>query len=94
MGSDFENEELRVQVNTLRYELDNLKQERDLTELRHEKELRELQLRADSDFRKAQVGGVALFETFLMLTDQCFFTRVPKPQAIEQAKRANLWPKN
>ncbi|CRG89573.1 Spindle assembly checkpoint component mad1 [Talaromyces islandicus] len=49
-----ENEELRVQVNTLRYELDNLKQERDLMELRHEKDLRDLQLKADSDFRKAQ----------------------------------------
>lgn len=52
---DAENEELRVQVNTLRYELDNLKQERDLMELRHEKDLRDLQLKADSDFRKAQV---------------------------------------
>lgn len=52
---DLENEELRVQVNTLRYELDNIKQERDLTELRHEKELRDIQLKADSDFRKAQV---------------------------------------
>lgn len=58
MYSDFENEELRVQVNTLRYELDNLKQERDLTDLRHEKELRDLQLRADSDFRKAQVSHI------------------------------------
>ncbi|GAM42854.1 hypothetical protein TCE0_044r17202 [Talaromyces pinophilus] len=57
--NDFENEELRVQVNTLRYELDNLKQERDLTELRHEKELRDLQLRADSDFRKAQGAEAA-----------------------------------
>ncbi|KAH8698560.1 M protein repeat protein [Talaromyces proteolyticus] len=53
---DADNEELRVQVNTLRYELDNLKQERDLTELRNEKELRELQLKADSDFRKAQAA--------------------------------------
>jgi hypothetical protein len=52
---DAENEELRVQVNALRYELDNLKQERDLMELRHEKDLRDLQLKADSDFRKAQV---------------------------------------
>jgi len=53
--SDFENEELRVQVNTLRYELENIKQERDLTALRHEKELRDLQAKADADFRKAQV---------------------------------------
>jgi hypothetical protein len=53
---DLENEELRVQVNTLRYELENIRQERDLTALRHEKELRDLQAKADADFRKAQVG--------------------------------------
>lgn len=44
-----------MQVSTLRYELENIKQERDVTELRHEKELRDLQLKADADFRKAQV---------------------------------------
>ena len=53
--SDAANEELRTQINTLRYELENLKQERDLSELRHEKELRDLQARADADYRKAQV---------------------------------------
>lgn len=53
--ADTEKEELRVQVSTLRYELENIKQERDVTALRHEKELRDLQLKADADFRKAQV---------------------------------------
>ncbi|RDW89896.1 coiled-coil domain-containing protein MAD1 [Aspergillus mulundensis] len=53
---DPEKEELRVQVNTLKYELDNSKQERELMVLRHEKELRELQSRADADFRKAQAA--------------------------------------
>ncbi|KAL1960878.1 hypothetical protein VTO42DRAFT_5861 [Malbranchea cinnamomea] len=53
---DVANEELRVQISTLRYELDNVKQERDLAELRHEKELRELQARADADFRRAQAA--------------------------------------
>lgn len=53
--TDTEKEELRVQVNTLRYELENIKQERDLMVLRHEKELRDVQLKADADFRKAQV---------------------------------------
>ena len=43
-----------MQVNTLRYELENIKQERDVTALHHEKELRDLQLKADADFRKAQ----------------------------------------
>lgn len=53
--ADTEKEELRVQISTLRYELENIKQERDVTALRHEKELRDLQLKADADFRKAQV---------------------------------------
>ncbi|GLA76146.1 coiled-coil domain-containing protein mad1 [Aspergillus tubingensis] len=53
---DTEKEELLVQVNTLKYELENFKQERDLMVLRHEKELRDLQLKADSDFRKAQAA--------------------------------------
>lgn len=44
-----------MQVNTLKYELENMRQERDLATLRHEKELRDLQLKADADFRKAQV---------------------------------------
>lgn len=56
---DSGNEELRVQVSTLKYELENIKQERDLTALHHEKELRELQSRADSDFRRAQVRNSA-----------------------------------
>lgn len=56
-ASDAEKDELRVQVSTLRYELENIKQERGLEALRHEKETRDLQLRADADFRKAQVGG-------------------------------------
>ncbi|BCR86503.1 coiled-coil domain-containing protein MAD1 [Aspergillus chevalieri] len=58
-GPDTEKEELRVQVSTLRYELENIKQERDVTALRHEKELRDLQLKADADFRKAQAAESA-----------------------------------
>lgn len=55
VNADTEKEELRVQVNTLRFELENIKQERDVTALRHEKELRDLQFKADADFRKYQV---------------------------------------
>lgn len=70
--SDTEKEELLVQVNTLRYELENFKQERDLMVLHHEKELRDLQLKADSDFRKAQVRSLlpilCQFLFFLILT--------------------------
>lgn len=51
-----EKEELRVQLSTLKYELENIKQERELEGLRHEKETRDLQLKADADFRKAQVS--------------------------------------
>ncbi|KAK2827812.1 hypothetical protein FQN49_007319, partial [Arthroderma sp. PD_2] len=53
---DAGNEELRVQISTLKYDLENLKQEKDLTALQHEKELRELQARADADFRRAQAA--------------------------------------
>lgn len=63
---DPERDELRVQVNTLKYELENSKQERELMALRHEKEFRELQSRADADFRKAQVSqfdGLLIFDT-------------------------------
>ncbi|OXV11466.1 hypothetical protein Egran_00773 [Elaphomyces granulatus] len=57
--TEIDNEELRIQVNTLRYELENFKQERDLMSLRHEKERRDLQLKADTDFRKAQSAEAA-----------------------------------
>ncbi|KAJ5382387.1 Mitotic checkpoint [Penicillium concentricum] len=53
---DAEKDELRVQLSTLKYELENIKQERELEALRHEKETRDLQLKADSDFRKAQAA--------------------------------------
>ncbi len=41
----------------MQYELSTLKQEQDLLVLRHEKELREAQTQAESDFKKAQVSG-------------------------------------
>lgn len=44
-----------MQVSTLRYELENIKQEQELQTLQHEKETREIQIKADADFRKAQV---------------------------------------
>ncbi|CAG8908177.1 unnamed protein product [Penicillium egyptiacum] len=53
---DVEKEELRVQLSTLKYELENIKQERELEALRHEKETRDLQVKADADFRKAQTA--------------------------------------
>jgi len=47
---------LRVQVSTLKYEIENIKQEQELQTLQHEKETREIQVKADADFRKAQVS--------------------------------------
>lgn len=50
-----------MQLSTLKYELENIKQERELEALRHEKEIRDLQLKADADFRKAQVSCYKIF---------------------------------
>lgn len=55
---DIGNEDLRAQVKTLQYELESFKQERDLNNLRHDKELRDVQLKAEETFRKAQVSNV------------------------------------
>lgn len=51
---DIGNEDLRAQVKTLQYELESFKQERELSKLRHDKELRDVQLKAEEVFRKAQ----------------------------------------
>ena len=53
-----------MQVGSLKYELENLKQERQLEDLRHEKELREFKLKADADFRKFQVRFFFFFFFF------------------------------
>lgn len=55
-GPDAANEELRVQINKLKYELENQQQERELLTLQHNKELRDLQARAEADYKKAQVS--------------------------------------
>ncbi|CAO2654257.1 Nn.00g109900.m01.CDS01 [Neocucurbitaria sp. VM-36] len=52
--SDPVNEDLRAQLNTVRYELETAKQEKEMMKLEHAQELRDAQNRADSDFRKAQ----------------------------------------
>ncbi|KAF1809360.1 hypothetical protein P152DRAFT_461545 [Eremomyces bilateralis CBS 781.70] len=52
---DSGNEDLRAQINTLHYELESIKQERELAALEHQKELRELENRAEADFKRAQV---------------------------------------
>lgn len=52
---DAGNEELRVQIKTLRYELETVKQERDVVNLRHEKELRDVQVKAEAYLKSAHV---------------------------------------
>jgi chromosome segregation ATPase len=52
--SDPANEELRAQLNTVRYELETAKQDLEMKKLEHAQELRDAQNRADADFRKAQ----------------------------------------
>jgi mitotic spindle assembly checkpoint protein MAD1 len=52
-------ENLRARINTLDYELKNLQQERGLLVLQHEKELRDLQVKAEADFKRAQAGESA-----------------------------------
>ncbi|KAL9635762.1 MAG: hypothetical protein Q9164_003261, partial [Protoblastenia rupestris] len=49
-----DNEELRAKIKTLQYELDSMKQERDYANMRHEKELRNVALKAEETFKKAQ----------------------------------------
>lgn len=52
---DVGNEDLRAQLKTLQYELEAFRQEREFTNLRHEKELRDVQVKAEADFKRAQV---------------------------------------
>jgi mitotic spindle assembly checkpoint protein MAD1 len=49
------NDALRAELKAVQYELSTIKQERQLVELRHEKELRDVQRKAEADFKRAQV---------------------------------------
>lgn len=53
---DIANESLRAQLNTLQYELDSLKQEKELTALQQASEIRDAEQRADRDFKRAQAA--------------------------------------
>jgi chromosome segregation ATPase len=57
--SDPANEELRAQLNTVRYELETAKHDMEMRKVEHAQELREAQNRADADFRKAQQAEAA-----------------------------------
>lgn len=49
-------EDLRAQLRSAQYELDSIKQERELNELRHEQAVRDAQNRAETDFKRAQAA--------------------------------------
>lgn len=52
-------EGLRARINTLEYELKNVQSEKNVVTLQHEKELRELQARAEADFKARQAAESA-----------------------------------
>lgn len=53
------NESLRAQLNTLQYELDSLKQEKELTALQQASDIRDAEQRADRDFQRASAAETA-----------------------------------
>ena len=54
--ADISNEQLRAQINTLQYELDTIRQARELEILQYQSEVREAEKRAEADFKRAQVS--------------------------------------
>lgn len=55
MDVDIGNEQYRAQIKTLQYELEMMKQERELNTVHHAKELRDLQTKAEVEYKRAQV---------------------------------------
>ncbi|KAF1979879.1 mitotic spindle assembly checkpoint protein-like protein MAD1 [Bimuria novae-zelandiae CBS 107.79] len=54
IASDEVNEQLRTQINTLRYELETAKQDQEKLRLEHDAELRDAQNRTETEYRRAQ----------------------------------------
>ncbi|KAK3063257.1 hypothetical protein LTS18_001835, partial [Coniosporium uncinatum] len=50
------NEELRAQIKTLQYEVNSMKEERELTSLQHQNDLRTAESRAEAEFSRAQAA--------------------------------------
>ena len=57
------NEDLRAQLNTLRYELETAKQEKAMLKVELDQEIRDAQSRAETEFRKAQQAETANAQT-------------------------------
>ena len=49
---------MRAQIKKLQYELEAFRQEREVVRLRHEKELRDVQVKGEVDYKRAQVWKV------------------------------------
>ncbi|KAL1624987.1 coiled-coil domain-containing protein mad1 [Diplodia seriata] len=56
---DIGNEDLRAQINTLQYELESLKQEREMNTLSHQADLRDAQNKAEAEYQRAQAAESA-----------------------------------
>ncbi|KAF2240858.1 MAD-domain-containing protein [Trematosphaeria pertusa] len=93
--SDSVNEELRAQLNTLRYELETAKQEQEKLKLEHESEIRDLQNRAEADFKKAQQAETASnltakkYETLQRELSEAQTRSVNEKQDLERRLRAS-----
>lgn len=66
---DIGNEELRAQIKTLQYKVESFEQEREITDQRHQSEVRDAQAKAEADYKRAQVSmdhkiidGISLYE--------------------------------
>ncbi|KAI9778751.1 MAG: coiled-coil domain-containing protein mad1 [Peltula sp. TS41687] len=53
---DLGNQDLRAEIKALQYELSTFKQERELVVFRHDKELSDLRVKAEADFKRAQAA--------------------------------------
>lgn len=62
--ADIGNENLRAQINTLQYELESLKQEREMNTLSHQAGLRDAQNKAEAEYQRAQVCEQSAFRQY------------------------------
>jgi hypothetical protein len=77
----------------LQYELSALKQDRELTNLRHEKELREIQKKAEADFKRAQVQfDQAVCKIMTTIPKNCH--RLPTATDMLRQANMSLWSKS
>lgn len=54
--TDLTSDELRGQLRTLEYEIASLRQDKEVTALRHAEELRDVQKQAEAEIRRIQVS--------------------------------------